>query len=381
MRRREFLRGLAAAQMGLIAAQVGCSKHEAGSASIGQTPPSATHQLNVVVHGMFAIIVDKVSKPNKVVLKAPNVPSHVYKAMTFSVNPTDPQDLIPGWTYQAKALSSDAVQFDRGPESTLDVRIGEADRLAVYVHKPGKKAPFWTIDLPLPDNICGLRASPVNYLSPCGTGKCSTYNDHTVDATYVDNEMFVDQHCPTAYVLTYQRIPAKTVAFTGNNQIVDLSRVGRLHFFAEPDTIPTPSTSLGGAHVDDAITELNKLFDPQLTLRFWTDRPGKDFEVARDGAVTCNADYSILLCEERSLYELTESCSDFLKTQTIDTQYSQYLESLQLEARLQSKVNKTAGQKALRPKYSRQSLGKKLSLLPSNGKPPSNCMSLLGIQA
>ena len=194
--------------------------------------------------------------------------------------------------------------------------------------------------------------------------------------------MFFEQHCPLIYVLTYRQIPtSEKVVFSGNGKSIDCDTdVGRLHLFAEPNTDPYGSGM--GTHIDDALGQLNRLFKPPLTLLFWKDRPGDDFAVVRDSAVKCQVDDSMLLCEERTLYELGQSCTDFLNTETIDQQFKNFIA---LETELEQAADQTntnlAPARAHHFQPGTKVYNRLRNALPSNGKPPSNCMSLLCIKS
>jgi hypothetical protein len=371
MKRRDFVKSLAGTPVALLmpefrsGRQTAPAEAEVRAESFHEsTPPNAaTKRVNVLVHGMFAIVVDR-KGTKKVHLKAPLVGGtipHRYHAQTFTVDPHDSSNLVKGWNadYEASVQTSSTVKFDRGPVSKLDLVLPDPQRLIVDVSsKKVGDQPFWSIELPVPDDIWPLRATPFNYLdsSPIING---SFND-----TYVNNGMTFFQQLPIIYVLTYDKVPSdEKVTFSSGGFTQDVpfdAGVARLHVFAEPSA-GTMKKKYLKQHLDDALGQLDKLFVPSLTLRFDPSLSEPDQPLQHDS----NVDYpSVLLCEERSLDEREMSCMQFQNSETIESQYKAVL----------------AYRAMLKELSERQSAERRKglqSLTREDIKPPRNCMSLI----
>jgi hypothetical protein len=372
MKRREFVKSLAAAQLAMMVAEAGCDSRkeptaqtEGGAANSKASTPAAggTKQLNVVVHGMFAIVVDR-KGAKKTYLKAPAVGGkapHRYRAQTFTVDPKDPSNLIPGWQndYEvASAQTSSSVEFDRGPDSKLSLILPDNNRLIVDVStKTPGVLPYWTVGLPVPDDILPLRATPFNYLDS------SKFINGSFNESYINNGMNFFQQFPIIYVLTYNKIPIDNkVNFTSGGYTQEVpfdAGIGRLHLFAEPSAASTDRK-----HLEMALEALDKLFVPNLTLHFDPSLLDPDMPLGRDNKVPYA---NVLLCEERSLDERSMSCGQFENSPTIDTQYSAVFAYKSMLEEL-NELRAAASQK--RSTLTRQA-----------AKPPRNCMSVISRQS
>lgn len=377
MKRRDFVKGLAAAQVAMVASQLGCSNRTGASAESAEASASAktssaagaTQQLNVVVHGTFAIVVDRKAAKPKIYLKAPNVAGHYYRAQTFKVDPSNPSNLLDGWAqdYVATANASDTVDFDRGAPATLrNLRIGEDARLAIdLANIQNGVGPYWTIALPLPDDIWPFRATPYNYFDSTG-GPTDTYHA---------NGMHFEQQCPLIYVLTYNQLSNPTVTFSGNKLNVPFAGgIGRLHFYAEP----VSNCDAGNpGHLRTALKALTTLFKPALTLSLASTTNPDTAQGFDSPTAPCFKTYpTVLQCEERSLEERKcYSCSQIQTKPTIEEQYAAAIEFIgdlkSLEQRSLTLSDKKEGQM--------KSLTATVTVPPL--KPPSNCMSLIAIQS
>lgn len=373
MKRRDFVKSLAGTPVALLmpefrgSGQIAPAKAAVRAESLNEPTPvnGATKRLNVLVHGMFAIVVDR-KGTKKVYLKAPLVGGtipHRYRAQTFTVDPHDSSNLVNGWSadYEASVQTSSTLDFDRGPTSKLDLVAPDSQRLIVDVgNKKDGDQPFWSIELPVPDDIWPLRATPFNYLdsSPIING---SFND-----TYINNGMTFFQQLPIIYVLTYDEVPSDgKVTFGSGAFTQDVpfdAGVGRLHVFAEPSAAAMKKKYLK-RHLDDALGQLDKLFVPHLTLRFDPSLSEPDQPLQHDS----NVNYSgVLLCEERSLDERAVSCAQFQNSETIETQYSAVLA---YRAMLKELSERKSAERR-----------KGLETLPRDAiKPPRNCMSLIAM--
>jgi hypothetical protein len=379
MKRRDFVKGLAAAQVAMMAAQVGCTNHDGTATPSGDsgrgitTTPSdgAPQQLNVVVHGTFAIVVDRKAAKPRVYLKAPKVDGHLYRAQTFKIDAGNPNNLIDGWNqgdYDARANATDTVDFDRGgPANLQHLRIGEDARVAVDLADISEgDNPYWTIALPLPDDIWPFRATPFNYFDDTG-GATDTYHA---------NEMHFSQQCPLIYVLTYNQLKANaTVHFSGNKLDVPfVAGIGRLHFFAEP-----VGNCEGGnpGHLRTALKALDNLFKPALKLSLASTSDPDTAQGFDSTAAPCFKNHpSVLQCEERSLEERKcYTCSQIQSQPTIEAQYASAVKFMNDLKRIQEQSLTMSDKRAGKMKSQTTTV-----IVPAL-KPPSNCMSLIAIQS
>jgi len=380
MERRRFVKWLATTPLALILAEMGCKQDQHAAPAAGSNidatkrTTDAKKTLNVFVHGMFAIVLDETQSPAVAVLKAPHVGGgyHKYQARTFTINPSDQNDLVPGWTYQCPQKGQqDFVNFQGGTSKIpAGIGIGKKDHIAIDVGrlKPGL-APHWTVTLPMPDKICGLRATPFNYFS-----KKTTL---TQSRTYANNDMTPDQQMPLIYVLSYQNIdPSQLVKLNGDDNLkIDFGSkgIGRLHLYAEPDAPPAPGTT---CHVNMAIDQLNLLFKAPLDLQFFAICD-PTFGVKPNSQLPCTMNNSIVLCDERSLDEINTKCSELLNNGSLEEQFEKVIEleprspitSAVEEQQQKGLAKRTIGTRTL-------SFQKLWAALP-NSKPPHNCTAVL----
>jgi len=383
MKRRDFVKGLAAAPTAIM---VGRTKGEGHIDSFVQINKAAVshdsnvQQLNVLVHGTFVISIDRKAAPPQIYLRAPYVDDHQYQAQTFTVDPNNPQGVSDGWKqgdYIAKRNANDTVVFDRGPSIKLHINIGEGPRLAIdSSNKKDGDSPYWTIALPLPDDIWPFRATPYNYFDRTGVPT----------DTYHANEMFFEQTVPLIYVLTYNQIKAgNKVTFSGNNMDVPFENgIGRLHFYAEP-VMPNCEGGNPG-HLRKALNALNGLFNPRLTLKLASssdpDQP-QGFDSAGD--VCFKSHPSVLQCEERSLEERAcIPCTAIQSKPSIGAQYAAAekfiadLKSLKEELTFpleQESLTLSERKKTVEVKW------KPRNVTVPGLKPPSNCMALIALKS
>lgn len=375
MKRREFMKrimagvGGIATQTGFIGSRTWASTLPASTGSTkAESADPTTQRLNVIVHGTFAIIVDLKSQKPAVYLKAPNVNGHVYRAQSFTLDPKDPTNVINGWSmdYQPNMSASDVVQFDRGVPSNFRPRIGEANRIVVDVTNLGaRNPPFWTVKLPVPDDIWPLRATPYNYFDSTGS---------SID-TYHRNEMHFDQQCPIIYILTYANLdPSQMVIFSGNQQNIPFDQgIGRLHFFAEP--VPVDCNDNNKGHLRIALNGLDNLFDSPLTLSLISGSDPDTPQGFDDDTLLKNYP-GVLLCEERSLQERNcFTCSQIQTKLKINTQYQSAIQFIKALRQLEIKSLTTAHQKKRKKETETEAI-----TVPGL-KPPSNCMSIICVQS
>lgn len=146
MERRRFMKGLAATPLALMVAEIGCNQGQhvapAQGGAIDRAAKMATDAkktLNVHVHGVFAIVLD--GTQSAVILQAPHVGLHKYQARTFTINPSDPNDLVRGWIYQCPQMGQqDSVSFPcANSKVPTGIGIGLRDHIAIDVAnlKPG----------------------------------------------------------------------------------------------------------------------------------------------------------------------------------------------------------------------------------------------------
>jgi len=383
MKRRDFVKGLAATPLVTMAPKAGAIGNRMAVTG-SSLADGATKRLNVVVHGMFVIAID--TKANKVYLKAPKVDTHAYRAQAFITDPNDKNGVLPAWPTQAHpqdydevkstntAVTNDTLDFDRGGASTLvPLDLGDAERIAVNSNLSTKVSPIWNVTLWMPDDIWPLRETRFNYFDSSGNSTDS----------YHANEMYGTQRCAISHVLTYNQIPAKAevtfLTMSGKSLQVPWGSdgVGRVHFYAEPPTPPAQVDAMGRTdkattaqvkkHLDMALQALDNLFDPALNLKFIS---GIEPDQAL-GYIAANDPWfashpSVRPCEQLSLAERLQAqgqsggCLDGMKT-TIREQYAEF-QSFQDRVILQSLSRKENTQIMVPPT-----------------KPPRNCIPLFKI--
>ncbi len=400
MQRRDFVKGLATAQIAMMAPRAGSlvnrSETEGDNSAAKPSPTKAdgTKRLNVVVHGTFAIVVDRKNKLGgangapSIYLKAPKVTGHSYVAQAFLPDPHDNlgYGVIPVWgnDYQVPAgganTTNDSV-VGAAAKTQSDVPVlAERQRLVISSKLSKTPAPIWNITLPLPAAIWPFRSTCENFFDSSGVNS----------DTYHANEMDQDQHCPISYVLTYDN-PAKMVYFktaAGTKLTVpwDDSGVARLHFYADPSTalvlnamgkLPDMGARLKARqHLDMATDALNELFNPTLQLKFPAGAAPVQplaFVPPSDPWFAKNVHPGVLVCEQLSLAERlaaqssNQGCLQYFastKIMPIITQCAE-VESFKEEIR-------KLRQQGI---ASDESMQKMLTAPPT--KPPSNCMPII----
>jgi hypothetical protein len=390
MKRRDFVKGLAAAPLAMIAPKMDAlintpsnATLEDGAASHDPVPQTGNpYRLNVVVHGMFAIVLDQKSKLGAepmAYLRAPAVDAayHSYRAQAFKPDPNFPNyGVLPVWDHDYVvniANTSDAVNFSRNGPSGLKLKLGDPVRMTVNFTNKKVTSGYWNVSLPLPDDVWPLRSTEYNYFLD------DTTNNPT--GTYHIDNMFLEQQCPITYILTYQ-LSSNAVTF-GNTKlpIPFPDGVGRLHVYAEPTVDPAQrdptdkaTTAKVKQHLTTALAALDGLFDRPLSLAFSPDSQpdtALGFVPANDSWFDPAIHPGVLPCEQLSLAERLAmpagtKCLDHLLRmgrKTIAEQYADYI-------RLKEKVKQ----------FQEQSLAAGVRLTADPTKPPRNCMSLLAIQ-
>lgn len=301
MERREFFKGLAMISLASGLIESSCSdqkQHKLDQKQRKLLSKDPNGRLNVVLHGMFAVVLDPKDPNNKAVhLLAPKVSDHLYVAATADV------DAATGdiqWLWQQRiepgAKSEIKVQGrlgSTGNPTHLDFKLGFNKSHIVKM----AGAEYWNITLPMPDDISGLRASSENPFDISGK-------------TYQWNALSVSR-VPTVLILTYSPIDlnaGKAPTFvdkSGTTQEIAISKtdnVARLHLFAESAfDLTNPNSNM-------ALAEFNKLFldangQPALDLSinsgYSNDPVPVDSSVNQPG---------VMLCEERNLGELDIPC-------------------------------------------------------------------------
>ena len=380
MERRRFVKGLAATPFALMLAQMGCKQDKQAVPAPDNASEQAVKKtagrsktLNVYIHGMFAIMLDEQQK--SVFLKAPDVGDHAYQATTFTLDPADSNNLIPGnWTYTCPSSGAlkDSVAFNcNNTKIPAGIKIGQQGYVAIDIGglKPGDD-PHWMVTLPMPDRINGLRASRFNYFSS-KTGLSQSQ-------AYLRNEMFPDQFMPLVYVLSYQI--AETAIYLNNDNALPINfgtadGVARLHFHAE-----RPSPPLPGPKCDPniAIKKFNRLFKQNLDLSFYDICDPKFGVDADSNPHPCSSDPSIIRCDERTLVEMTKSCDKFSAGPYLEDQFK---DVIQFETQLTADANQKSLAPTPRHTLPLDQYRKLVKLTPgANSKPPHNCTSMLCLQ-
>jgi hypothetical protein len=218
-------------------------------------PAVAPKQLNVVLHGVVAILFDYKSTPHALTVLVPQVGGHVYGAGPWTIE----NGLDAGVTYNLTnadpIMEMSPLPVAAPPKgTTTDVVIDRAKSLITFP-LPGTE--LCKLTMPIPDEMLPIR--------PCVkiAGSPDFFVDGSIKkANYLESVTQI----PLIHVLTYKKIKANSPPMLGTWPIpFDPSDgVARLHVFAEP-AFPMNAFS---SHVDDAISQVNKLFTPNLNLAF-----------------------------------------------------------------------------------------------------------------
>jgi hypothetical protein len=386
MKRREFLKGVTTASLAMAASGVACKDN---NPSTSQPPIAAaklpTWHVDVVVHGMFAIVLDmdgtRYKNHPRIRLLAPRVTNymaHHYFVKTFKAVGRDLQETYSREVSLSAKSVNGALLFPSSPapNSTSFDPSDDSTRIVIVLNKtsdvPDK--PGWMIDLPaIPNDICQLRTAGYNLLNPTGL-------------TYQDSHMNYGQSMALVHVIKYEFSAASAPSFSfspdgGTPQPLTFDgNVLRLHLFAEPNTAPVCNMPKEcHDHLQDALDQFDQMFHQKLNLT-----------LADTGACICldwdpvpDSCPEVLPCEERSLYELLHpnefGCSQFTaKTQArkqieedkgiqnVQKQWQQLLLDLKSKAALAGE-SLTATSRTL---Y-------KNTKAYSGSKPPSNCMAMV----
>ena len=390
MKRREFLKGVTTASLAMAASGVACKDNNPSTSQPPTSqPPSAVAKLpkwhvDVVVHGMFAMVLDmdgtRYKSNPRVRLLAPRVTTympHHYIAKTFKAVGTDLQET---WSQEvslgAKSVNGallfpnspapDSTTFDPSDDSTRIVIV--VDKTSDVLDKPG-----WIIDLPaIPNDICQLRAADYNLLNPTGL-------------TYQDSHMNYAQLTALVHVIKFEFSAASAPSFSfspdgGTPQPLTFDgNVLRLHVFAEPNTAPVCNMPKEcHDHLQDALDQFDQMFHQKLNLT-----------LADTGACICldwdpvpDSCPEVLPCEERSLYELLHpnefGCSQF----TGKTQARQQIKQDPGIQKVQTQWNELLDQKSKMALTGESLTTTSVKLYKntkaySGTKPPSNCMAMV----
>lgn len=302
IKRRRLLKGLGLLSASTLTGLLGCKAEQKQSEKkdvATRKAPAAkcgiidsSPRLNVVLHGMFAVVLDTRAKQANIL--APDIPDHVYLAATATVDSSgdvawkDVGRINSQSTLHVAGCSSSmlysAPQPDKPPKDRVLI-----NRALSKITRPGS-TPYCTISLPWPSDIWPLRADTSSRLS---------------GETYDANHLSLIQ-IPTVYVLTYALNAGNSPTFdiSGTPQLIPRGNDGvfRLHLFAES---PTGGDTL---NPDMAVIELGKLFHNSSgspAVKFHFKSVGPDAVDIDDP--TCHS--SVASCEERSIGELGIPCS------------------------------------------------------------------------
>jgi hypothetical protein len=254
----------------------------------------------------------------------------------------------------------------------------------VEEHPDKAGSAYWTIDLPLPNDIWPLRAAPFNYF----------VDDGKVFGTYRADEVSRLTQVPIIYVLTYQLAASETATFScgGNKKTIDFDTngIGRLHFYAEPPTDATAATCAADlGHLNDALTAMQSQFSTPLTLQFYPSvDPCNPLNFVASTDQFFKDHPSVLPCEQLSLGERA-ACQDQcpnVNAKTIAEQYKEYLNFKktiqdQLRQDLMTPFEPDTPSNANRANLRHEGKQPFTVVIPTavSTKPPSNCMSMIAI--
>jgi hypothetical protein len=252
--RRALMKGisilpLAASGMSLLSCEKGASNGPALQA-VPATTTDKTPRVNVILHGMFAMIFDYsqtlTGGSMPLLLMAPKVDMHAYGAGTWKKE----TQLVQGAKCVLQGVTCN-TKFDINGYSTNPL-INMKGAL------PTGTAPYCSFQLPFPDDIVPLR------VLKRGGGSSFFSPGATSYAKQVDNAT----ELPMAYALMYEKFSGSGIQLFDvvNNDTLwqaDGSPVQRLHIFADPvfDDIPS-------GHMQDALDQMNGMFMPDLGIKF-----------------------------------------------------------------------------------------------------------------
>jgi hypothetical protein len=295
IKRRDLLKGLGVLSAAALTTQIGCHNRQPES-GISVAPKADitdfTPRLNVILHGMFAVLLD--SKKKATTIQAPSVPDHLYFMGIGAVDTSGSSpDLI--WTQISRINQSGDFQISIQSPNAKFKRTPRQDMVLIdhdlsKIDRPGT-APYFTITLPWPDDILPLRADTSTVL---------------IGRTVDDNSLSLLQ-IPTVYVLSYELMPREfpmlkdNTAGTMQKIVGGADGVVRLHLFAESPT--------GGdlMHPTSALDKLCEMFhdkDDKTALQFQFSSPAQN-----SVKIGPTGHSSILSCEERAIGELSTACA------------------------------------------------------------------------
>jgi hypothetical protein len=246
IKRRNVLKGIASlsalSMLGRLAAQTGV--HGEQKAVLASTPSACAGKfprVNVVLHGLQALIFDQTQKKLRILV--PNVPDHAFAVGNFGHE----QPLNSSTLANPHTLSNVTGGSFGGPTpgSTDNVVIKWSKGIMDY-----GDAPYCVFELPWPDCVIQLREYKpgVPFFLP--------------GATVTDHSLNTVTSVPLIYVLSYTNVGAN-MALAGVKLDFDATGVAHAHIISEPAF----ESDMGGSHSMRAFSMLNILFDPPLDLR------------------------------------------------------------------------------------------------------------------
>jgi hypothetical protein len=262
-----------------------CAHQEpGGNSSLSSTSAKTdkTTLVNVVLHGMFAMIFDN-RKPLTnlpLLLMAPCVDSHVYGAGMWRQEVC----LKQGSSYELQGLQSN---------SSFNIDDYATNPLVTFSNLPGwGSSPYCSLQLPFPDDMVPLRKLTRPDGGPPFFDCCAgPYGEQICTASEL----------PMIYVLKYKNAlgPQNPIQLFGSVETQGIwsmgsSPVNNLHIFAEPlsDDIP--------GHLEEALCQINKMFDPNLGIASNPKNSHLDHIVPRDKDT---GDPNVTIEEESTLNE------------------------------------------------------------------------------
>jgi hypothetical protein len=241
--RREALQGVSAISLAAAAGSlISCGKtQEPRNTNSPQSPlaviTDSSPRVNIVVHGMTAMIFDVPAQ--KVFLKAPKVPHHVYGAGKWN----EEMALMEGAVYKLSGVSL-SKPIDLKNYAALPWVDWKNSGITGY-----KNPPFCAFELPFPEDIWPLRPLP--------RGATSLFTGNTAMSNKLDQTAAL----PLVYVLTYTNFTGTPSLADPNDPlhpvwVGDAGATNHVHVFGEP------AFAVADPHLKDAMIALNGLFDP-----------------------------------------------------------------------------------------------------------------------
>lgn len=281
--RRSVLQGMSLLSIGSFSGSfLSCKTNS--SEDQGLTPKAGiadkNPRVNVVLHGMFAMMFDYrnvAASPYPLTVLVPEIDMHAYGAGAWKKE----KQMMKGSTYQLQGLKSNPSFDIAGTQFATDALIKASGPLTYGTQ------PYCILQLPFPDSIVSLRVLK--------SGASPFRNSGTYGS-----QLQTTRTLPLIYVLGYENFNGGTTQLIdpiNHNPLwqSDGSPVSKVHVFSDP-----VFDDVSSAHLQSALDGLNALFTPNLQITFDTTNTDLGNDVAIDAS---SGHSSIDRCEEATVFE------------------------------------------------------------------------------